>query len=239
MTTQVTTSAAEVALRADGQVAIRWPGDEVWHVARHGRPALAGDYTLTELNEEWTPVTEARKPEPRGIRTNSETIAELVSNRPWLASLMPHDVLMAIHHRLTMALDEDTARALTYDIELFVAGQRSRLPRQVTKLMEATVALREELARELANTTGLHWRSWARGFYMVTYDGRPIGGITPAQLDPVPDRIRKWQPHPAYIGGPPQPTTGTVTAAAEALRVLHTDRIAREAAETPAPEGSR
>lgn len=233
MTAQEPSVGARIALHPNGQVAIRWPGDEVWHLTSHGRPMLASRYTRYALTEEWIPVAAALEPEQRCFRPAGELMAELVDFRPWLASLLPADVLETLHTELAKAFDEETARDLTYSIELAVASRRSRMPWTVARLRKAKQPVIDALARELSSTTGLRWRSWARGFYLVSYDGVRIGVIDPVPLDPIPARIRRWQPHAAYErGGPPRPTTRTAKAAAEALYDFYRDRIAREAAET-------
>lgn len=238
MTAQETSEGARIALHPNGQVAIRWPGDDVWHITSHGRPMLASRHTRHALPEEWVPVTAALEPEQRRLRPAGELLAELADFRPWLASLLPTDVLETLHTELARAFDEQTAGDLTYAIELAVASRRSRTPWTVARLLRTEQPVIDALARELSATTGLRWRSWSRGFYLVTYDGVRIGVIDPVPLDPIPARIRRWQPHAAYdYGGPPGPTTRTVKAAAEALYDFYRDRTAREAAETRRQRG--
>ncbi len=227
-----TGAGARIAMHPDGRVAIRWPGDDLWHIAAHGRSTLAGRHTRETLPEEWTSIAAALDPEPMLPRPDGELIAELADFQPWLASLLPGDVLEILHTVLANSFDERTAHELTSSIEMAVASHRERPPWAVARLHRVKQPVIAALGRDLSTTMGLQWRSWARGFYLVNFDGARIGVIEPVPLDPIPARIRRWQPLAAYDHRPPTPPTRTVKAAAEVLYDMYRDRIAREAAET-------
>jgi hypothetical protein len=231
---QEAASRPEIALNADGAVAIRWPDtDNLWHIGQYGRAALAGHYTRLTLDEkDWTPVTAPLQPVPKPSRASDTLVATLTGTRPMLAGLMPLDVLEALHNRLTHWFDDPTAMGLLHEVERTVSSWRSIEPREVTRLREDNATRIQKLRRELASTIGLRWKSWTRGFYVVTYDGNPAGTVEPAPVWPVPARIRRWQPTAAYVDiGLPRPATRTVKGAAEIVGAAYVDRMTREAAE--------
>jgi hypothetical protein len=68
----------------------------------------------------------------------------------------------------------------------------------------------------LAGTTGLRWKTWARGYYLVAYDGEQIGSVTPGRSSGPPHKVHTWRPS-LIAGVREMPTTDTVTAAAHAV----------------------
>jgi hypothetical protein len=100
---------------------------------------------------------------------------------PHLVRELPEPVLDALDRVLVEKLGRSTAGEIlgAFDEEVADLPRRAELRAELERDVEAVKRAKDAVLATLAGTTGLEWRPWRRGHYVVTLDGQHIGDVNP------------------------------------------------------------
>lgn len=100
---------------------------------------------------------------------------------PHLVKALPEPLLDALHRALVEQVGSDTAGAVlaAFDEEIADLPRRAAAQAEIEREVEAIKRAKDAALAELAGTTGVAYRAWRRGHYVVALDGKHIGDVNP------------------------------------------------------------
>jgi hypothetical protein len=127
-----------------------------------------------------------------------------------------------LEYLLSADLGTEKAEDLLTAFEKLLARNLRGMSPELAAEVEAGLAKQRAAAKALAETTGLEWKSWTTGHYVVAFDGTRIGSVAPATTRSAGGgqgrKVLSWRPA-VDASTCTLPTEKTVKEAAQAVLV--------------------